>query len=189
MYTVASRFYQIVQAVVTDFAVQVGREVTPFPSSGCQGWTLEGVAPPLHVYLDRRHLEQHGTYPRIVFVQTGGAIVPPDMVGGGLVSANKRDNIRRVRNLQVLTYAWGCDVEDAENMLHALIAAWDSAAHNAVVFGNETWEDQAESSDGWVREGTVVSFETVVQIPVYRIERPLTKVVGVTPNVQLVLPL
>lgn len=201
----SSRFYQIAEAVVTDYAEGIGYTLTPLTSPGV-GWVLSAPAIPpdptpgpqpleapsngadIIVYLRRRDLENTTGPNRLVIWQEDGSILPPDMPGGGLLSIGEephRGNIRRIRQLNFTTEAWFATEEDTENQLHNLIYAWDKATHNTLSFGTETWEDEIEGQSGYLQAGRLVRFETSVRIPVYSKFTPLTEVSAISQTCNL----
>lgn len=177
-----SRYYKIIDAVCENFATYIGYAKTEFPDGG--GWTLTKAGEnQIEVFTLRREVELNGAPNRVCFWQTSADILPPDMVGGGLIdippAPKYRANIRRVRSLNITTELWGIDEDTTENYLHAMILAWDQATHNAVEFGSETWIDQEEGSDSWDRVGRIVRFDVSVKIPVYDLPNVLTTVTAI----------
>ncbi len=130
----------------------------------------------------RRALAERSPLPRITFVNMGGPIVPPDMVGEGklvnLEGQESRDRIVRVRSTQLLMVIHGQDEEQAEQLLHNCIATWERIADGAIDFGEEQWPEQDEGQDSVERRGSVVLLPMTVQIPVYKTPKPLIRVSG-----------
>lgn len=127
----------------------------------------------------RRALAEGGSVPRITHVGMGGEIVPPDMVGEGLLidfntGAQTRDRIIRVRQFNTLMVVHGQDEEQAETLFHNAVAAWFAACSGSVEFSAEEWPDQQEGADGVERRGNQIQCTVTIYIPIYQAPKPLT---------------
>ena len=169
----SSRIRQIAEACITAYAQ--GSTVTPI----AEGYLIDGT-PQQRVFWGRRNLDTNQPAPRIVLVPQGGSIVPPDMVGGGLIDPQTRDNIVRVRVFNLYCFCWGENEEQTEQMEHNLIAAIERACGpSAISFDGEEWLDQQEGKTGWSQRGQSVMFIATFKIPIYKTPNPLTIVTAI----------
>ena len=140
----ASRFNQIVDEVHTD------------P-------TLAGIG-----YATGRLAEkENADYPRIVWIPVGGPITPTDNVGGRLATGNTQ-RIKQLRTVELNceVHLWGQDVEQAENMMHLLIAACYRLLVGSVVFGSHTWATQTQTGADYSARGQKIELDLTIKIPV-----------------------
>lgn len=176
----ASRYYQILNdmgGVVQNYAEQIGFDIETPVDPFC--WVLtdpDGLQDNIQILHQRENVDLYDGPNRIVVWQSDGVILPPDMVGGGLldIGGPVRGEIRRVRSVNIWSEIWFNNEETTEENLHQWIIAWDTATHNAIVFNQEVWEDQQADQYGNLKDGRLVRFSCTVQIPVYRAYKPLT---------------
>lgn len=132
----------------------------------------------------RRALQESAPLPRITHVALGGDITDTDLVGEGKIvsteGAESRDRIVRVRVFNILMAVHGQNEEQAEQLLHNAIAAWESTASGSLSFSEEEWTDQQEGADGANRRGTEIRCTLTIRLPVYAHPKPLTRVSGWT---------
>lgn len=129
----------------------------------------------------RRALAQGESLPRITHVGLGGNVTDTDLVGEGVIinddtGSKSRDRIVRVREFNILMAVHGQDEEQAEQLLHNAIAAWESTASGSLSFSDEEWTDQQEGADGANRRGTEIRLTLTIRMPVYATAKPLTNV-------------
>lgn len=129
----------------------------------------------------RRSLAEGKTLPRITHVALGGGITDTDLVGEGKLvdpetGAQTRDKIVRVREFNILMAIHGQDEEQAEQLLHNAIAAWEVTCSGSLSFADEEWTDQQEGSDGVNRRGTEIRCTLTIRLPVYATPKPLVRV-------------
>lgn len=127
----------------------------------------------------RRALQEGKQLPRITHIGLGGAVVDPDLVGEGKIvdpstGYQSRDKIIRVRQFNILMVVHGQNEEQAEQLFHNAIAAWELACSGSLNFSDEEWPDQAEGSDGVNRRGNEIQAVLTVNLPVYAKSKPLT---------------
>lgn len=173
----ASRFDQLVSDFVTTYCV-----VTGYTSAFADNvYTLtKSGQPTIRIRTGRRSLALNTAPPYIVFIPMGGNINSPDRVGHGVIAANQRSKIRRIRNFNIECNVWGGDAEQAEQLTHNAIEVWAKLATNSVQFEAEEWIDQAEGADGWDKRGSLIRFTATFDIPVYSEVKPLTIVTSTT---------
>lgn len=126
----------------------------------------------------RRDFANLRSAPRVGLIETGGVIEYPDRVGEHVTEAGIKSRIVAVRARTILVMCHGQTEEQAEQLLHNTIAAARNVLHNSVRFGAESWLDQSEGDDGFVRHGRLVSWEFTWQTPVFDVQRPLTVITG-----------
>jgi hypothetical protein len=128
------------------------------------------------VKLGRKETWANRTYPSVVFVPLGGPIVPPDRVGAGKIDPDTRSKILLVRNCQILVECHGQNWGQCEDLLHECTRAVRNILHNSVEISDELWPSQEPDSDGFDKDGELVTFTFTWQIPIYDIDRALTVV-------------
>jgi hypothetical protein len=117
---------------------------------------------------DQRELASLNDAPRIVASLSGGTITPSDRVGGqkdAVAGTSSRQIL--IRRVGVTFNVWGRDREEAETLLHNLLAAVWHEANAAIEFGAETWLDQEPGEDGYQRRGSMVEMVCVFSVPVF----------------------
>lgn len=129
----------------------------------------------------RRALAEGKSLPRITHVGLGGVVTDTDLVGEGKIintetGAQSRDKIVRVREFNILMAVHGQDEEQAEQLLHNAIAAWEVTTSGSLSFSDEEWTDQQEGADGANRRGTEIRLTLTIRMPVYATSKPLTRV-------------
>lgn len=129
--------------------------------------------------IGRRATEDFGRAKRVVAVPVGAPTIdPPDRIGDPLFT-----NAGRALLLRRFQIEWWChDVPDegdggtfgrAEELYLATLRAVRQTTHNSVRFGNERWMDQAEGQDDFIRHGSVIVFDSVIDLPVYELRGTL----------------
>jgi hypothetical protein len=132
------------------------------------------------VVTTRREFANLRSAPRVGLVETGGLIGYPDRVGEFTQPSGDKARIIALRRRTILVLCHGQTEEQTEQLLHNTIAAARSVLHASFEFGAESWLDQAEGADGFVRHGRLASWEIVWTTPVFDATRPLTVLSGIT---------
>lgn len=104
--------------------------------------------------------------PRVVAIPRGAPVIDlPDMPGFDRSVGARRLLLRRFQ------IDWQChgepDFSDAEQLYLAVLCLVRRACHHSVVFSNESWVDQQAGDDGFDRYGSVITFTSVIDIPVF----------------------
>lgn len=138
----------------------------------------------------RRELEAHAKSYRVVAIPLGAPEVSqPNMRAGD----PRAPNYGRALLMRWFNIEWVChgargvgdtnDFAAAEALYLDTIQAVRFACHNAVTFANERWIDQEPEADGYERFGSVISFISTIQIPIYE-ER--SRIVSLTADPKIV---
>lgn len=92
--------------------------------------------------------------PRYVWVPTRDTFGPPERVGG-----NPKQLLTRFAGLEL--HLWADTIDDADDRVHAVIAAWMAEANTSVVFDAINWH-----SDSVIGRGVPVTLAMRVKVPV-----------------------
>ncbi len=98
--------------------------------------------------------QQHGRPPRYVWIPGRDKFGPPDRAGG-----RPRALLTRVATVEC--HLWGTDLADAENRLHALVAALHADARTSFAIGDADW-DRSQATEA----GQLVVLSVTFSIPV-----------------------
>jgi hypothetical protein len=158
------------------------------------GEVFDGLSSDVATAIGRRETSVHARAPRVVAVPIGAPeIRAPDI--HGRQSFIDSDGPYKTRALLVREFAieWHChgaplkgenDFSVAEALYLDVITLLRNATHNAVRFSGERWIDQEDQRDGFVRWGTLIVFESQIQIPIMdgpRSQQGLTFLTGQPP--------
>lgn len=130
---------------------------------------------------ERRNLATNKAIPAITFIGLGASITPPDQVGEGKIidpgaGTESRGKHVRLRAFNIFMVVQGQTEEQAEQLQHNAIAAWELACSGSIDFSEEDWPEQQEGNDHWTRRGHAITCSLTVQLPVYANPKPLVRV-------------
>lgn len=144
----------------------------------------------------RRETGVHAGPMRVVAIPAGAPqIDAPDRHGDGAsnpwdINGPRYTDKGRILLLRRFRIEWEChgapmaeldhtDFGDAEELYVVTLRAIRGLFHNAVRFENEEWVDQQKDADGYERFGTLITFTSVIDIPVYE-PRSVSRLAPVT---------
>lgn len=169
----ASRYKQIVAEFGATLADLQGQTLV---DRGLDGWILTGplggTIPNVSLGYKDHHRHVHAAPPRIVCIAQGGDLSAVDQPGGGKNSdGSYRANNRLTRQFNMRVEVWGCDDEQAENLLHNSYLAFIHIAGEPqpgkrAMFTDEVWEDQRPDAGGQETLGALISFNVMFEINV-----------------------
>lgn len=133
-----------------------------------------GLYPNLSSDIGEKFFHTHDKTTRVVAAPIGtpGEFRQPDRPGDGNFA-----NVGRILLLRDFVIKWQCwdlTFEATENLFLEVVRTLRKQNHHSITFSNEVWEDQQTNQDGWLKHGTVISFECSVALPIY--ERGPTRV-------------
>ena len=133
--------------------------------------------------------KENADYPRIVWIPVGGPITPTDNVGGRLANAGA-DRIKQLRTVELNCeiHIWGQDVEQAENMLHALVASSYRLLAGSVMFGSHSWETQTQTGADYSARGQKIVMDLTLKIPITDNAQALTTITSETHEGKFIYP-
>lgn len=117
--------------------------------------------------------------PSVVAVPRGSLLSPVTDAGFGLYDTEAgqiRDRKILRRDFQIVWFFHGNSMEMAEELFLETVRILRRLYHNGVTFGAETWIDQQEGADDFVRDGHSISLVTDFNTPVFEAHKPLTTV-------------
>lgn len=153
----ASQYEQLVENAARQLAAFYGYQIVTPCAGGFDLSSTDTTKRTLRVRSRERDLHANDAPPRIVFVPQGGEIVGPDRPGP-IKSGGQWVKTIRVRKFTASVHCWGCDFEEAENMMLDAINALEEVAHNSVNFGAEVWEASQPGQGGIQTLGEQISF-------------------------------
>ena len=111
--------------------------------------------------------KENADWPRIIWIPTGGPITPTQNVGGRLTGGGtERTRQLRTVELECEVNIWGEDAEQAENMMHLLIAACWRLLMGSVEFGSHVWDTQTQTGADYSARGQKIQLDVTLKIPV-----------------------
>lgn len=121
----------------------------------------------VHWLFGRKALKENKRPPRVVWVPAGGVIEPPANVGGTEVAAaTNRQRSLFDRSVEFTVYVHGQDIEQTENLLHAVAAAVHLTAFASAVFGAEAWPTETPEGADYAIDGDLATLTVTLRIPV-----------------------
>lgn len=147
-----------------------------------------GFYPKLSSDIGEKFFHVHSETTRVVAAPIGapGEFRQPDRPGDGNFA-----NVGRIYLLRDFVIRWECwdlSFELTENLFLEVVRTLRNQNHHSIVFGNEVWEDQQTARDGWLKHGTVISFESTIALPIYErapVRVALTQTPQITTTVKL----
>lgn len=129
--------------------------------------------------ITQRAVEFFQKPPSIVAVPRGATLAPVIEPGFGIyetADGNIRDRKILRRNLQIVWFFHGDSMEMTEELYLDTVRILRELYHNSVTFVSETWIDQQEGADDFVRDGNSISLVTDFDTPIFEARKPLTTV-------------
>jgi len=119
--------------------------------------------------------KENADWPRIVWIPTGGPITATQNVGGRLMGAGT-DRARQFRTVELNCeiHIWGQDVEQAEEMMHLIIAASFRLMLGSIEFSSHTWDTQTQTGADYSARGQKIVLDSMLRIPVIDTAKPLS---------------
>lgn len=125
----------------------------------------EMADPSIEYLFGRKYLDQHGTDRRIVYVPNGGTIAAPNKIGADVGSHRVR--MCRARVSSVEAHAYAEDIESADDLLDALIAAVCLVVPDAVFGSYDDVSDEVGEAGETLRSYKVICrFQLRLPVPV-----------------------
>lgn len=133
--------------------------------------------------------KENADYPRIVWIPTGGPITPTQNVGGRLATGNTQ-RIKQLRTVELNceVHIWGENVEQAESLMHALVASCYRLLVGSVEFGNHSWETQTQTGADYSARGQKIQLEVTLKIPITDNAKALTNITTQTHAGKFIYP-
>ncbi len=143
--------------------------------------------------IGRRETSAWATAYRVVAIPLGA----PEITGADRIGDAKYVDAGRILLRRWFDIRWEChaaptdgvddqrapDFGPSEALYIDVLKACRFCFHNSVRFSAELWEDQQEDRDGLTRYGSVISFTSTIDIPVYEKRGGLTTLTADPPIV------
>lgn len=133
------------------------------------------LAPDVDRYIGRRNTERNVAAPSVCAIPTGA----PEIVMANLIGEQeftREDGTKyRARRLLIRNFVimWECHgaphFADAESLYEHVIRTMRNTTHYSSSFSGERWIDQQDGADSYYRHGSVIEFQSIVQIPIMSI--------------------
>jgi hypothetical protein len=133
--------------------------------------------------------KENADWPRIIWIPTGGPITATQNVGGRLTGAGT-DRARQFRTVELNcdVNIWGQDVEQAEEMMHLVIAASFRLMLGSIEFSNHTWDTQTQTGADYSARGQKIVLDAMMRIPVIDAAQQLAIVTAETHTGKFIYP-
>lgn len=150
--------------------------------SACFATMKAGPYPALSSDIGEKFFHVHGDTTRVVAAPLGtpGEFRQPDRHGDGNFADVGR--ILLLRDFAIKWQCWDLTFEATENLFLEVVRTMRGQNHHSIVFSNEVWEDQQTNQDGWIKYGTVISFECAIALPIYE-KGPTRVALTATPQI------
>lgn len=143
--------------------------------------TLRAAGIVVEMREDRESLDFHGVKRRIVWLTTGGSIVPPNQAGPRLRTGSATEVVTacKVRVERVFAYIYGGSREATETLLDAVIAACCEVGGVPLEMPEYDWVTQEDNRSGKTLRTQLVRLEIRIRLPVNAELATLTPILSV----------
>lgn len=110
--------------------------------------------------------KENATWPRMVWIPTGGPIHMTRHPGMQVRVAGSKQKVLRAAETNFEVMLWGEDHEEAEQLMHDCISATWQETHGNVEFQQHTWETESRKAD-YAVDGVKITLTLSIRIPVH----------------------
>lgn len=144
-------------------------------------------------YTGRRNVDRNEDAPTVCAIPTGSPEITMANMPGEQEFTSGDGTKYRMRRLLIRNFVimWECHgaphYVDAELLFEHVLRTMRNATHYSSIFSGERWIDQQPDGDSYYRHGSVIEFQSIVQIPLWSKPTGTVRVNSavITPNVEI----